>query len=550
MTGPLPGAPWAEFRAELQDARRKAVNPSYDKLRIISKNYKVPLSKATLSALLTGKGRVGPPRWDKVVSFLLALKESLKNDGMDPDAVLGSMDSWRERYLACLAVNAAAMPVTVQENAPTDSGQTSVSPSPASDDAAQWSGTAPAGQARPAHPLLTHPLLSPPAPQRPSSPPVHREARPAPVASSYADLIQPRYPQYSASAYSTPPQSPVGGSPSDFLAWSYTEPTYPPPPDLCDYPIEDPYAELLLSSYTGQDIDTWPDYSESWSATPTRQSVEARQLSLWQAVFGEDPAQPVEKEATFAILSRTPNGQESATRMAKSFGYRGVELLEGAEAGNALHAFELAILLINSGSVHEGGEFLRMAARLDSKLTLDFEPFRAGDRLYGKIVKDIFVRVSTAYENAGYPIKAAEWAFRAGLFTGAAPVAMRIAHQARHVRTSDRHAPFDPVQVQQIESFYWRAYAFDPDDTLFTSQDVGMLRARLAAEDAKAIPPLPTGKHRASAIATTSHLAANDTASPGDQPRNMPTSTQTSTDSSPYRRFPRFPPKEFTRSTW
>ncbi|MER5643574.1 hypothetical protein [Streptosporangium sp. NPDC002524] len=514
-------------------------------MRIISKNYKVPLSKATLSALLTGKGRVGPPRWDKVVSFLLALKESLKNDGMDPDAVLGSMDSWRERYLACLATDAAATPVAAQEDTPAAPVRVPVPPSPTSDHSGQQSGTVPTDQAPS---LPTHPFLTPPAPQSPSSPPVHGETRPASVASSYADLIQPRYPQYS-----TPTPSPSGGSLGDPFAWPHTEPAFPPSPDLYDYPIEDPYTGLLRPSYIQQDVDTWRVSPESWSITSARQSPEDRQLSLWQAVFGEDPAQPVEKEATYAVLSRIPNGHESASRMAKSFGHRGVELLDGAEAGNALYAFELAILLINSGSVHEGGEFLRMAARLDSKLTVDFEPFRTGDRLYGKIVKDVFARVGTAYENAGYPVRAAEWAFRAGLFTGSDPIAMRIAHHARHVRTPDRHAPFDPVQVQQIESLYWRAYAFDPDDTRFTSQDVSMLRARLAAEDAKAISPLPTGRHRAvtsaSASATTSHPAANGTASPGDQLKNVPTNTQPSTDSSPYRRFPRFPPKEFTRST-
>jgi len=171
------------------------------------------------------------------------------------------------------------------------------------------------------------------------------------------------------------------------------------------------------------------------------------------------------------------------------FGPRGAELLSKATDDGALEAFELGVLLVNHGSRNEGSLFLKKAGELQKRLVLDFEPFREGDLLYGGIVKDIYRRVALAYEEAERSLKGTEWRRYASDIDGAAPIAMLLKAQGRHAGNRTKHAPFDPNQVQQIESFYWRAYASDPSDTSFTQRHRLMLTALLADQQPERTPP-------------------------------------------------------------
>ncbi|GGS97854.1 hypothetical protein GCM10010156_65080 [Planobispora rosea] len=194
------------------------------------------------------------------------------------------------------------------------------------------------------------------------------------------------------------------------------------------------------------------------------------------------------------------------------FGPRGPQLLQGAEEGSALDAFELAILLINRGSTHEGAQFLRYAGSWENRLTLDFEDFRDGDQLYGMIVKDVCRRVGAAYDHAGYSIKADMWSRYAETVTSAAPIALLTrASGGRHARNRSRYCPFDPNQVQEIESFYWHAYATDPDNTSFTERDRRMLSAILAdrpVSDAYLFDQHSRGKRRKHSIITAASITS------------------------------------------
>ncbi|MFI6802157.1 hypothetical protein [Streptosporangium canum] len=92
------------------------------------------------------------------------------------------------------------------------------------------------------------------------------------------------------------------------------------------------------------------------------------------------------------------------------------------------------------------------------------------------------------------------WSQWAAEIDGDAPIAVLLAPSTgRHARTHDRHLPFGALQVQRLESFYWRFYAPDPaDPSRYTARDRSMLNAMVTDQSAGTSAPAmkPTqGRH-------------------------------------------------------
>ncbi|WP_220499971.1 hypothetical protein, partial [Microbispora sp. H10949] len=201
-----------------------------------------------------------------------------------------------------------------------------------------------------------------------------------------------------------------------------------------------------------------------------------------------EPWQPVEREATLAVLSSRTVEDESADRMRRWFGPFGDQLLDKAtgEHPDALASFMLGILLVNNEAHGEGALFLQQAGKLMPDLTLSFDkpPFRRGDVLHGSIVRDICNRVSDAVERAGYPRRARSWRVYAAKVDGKEPLALWAMIRGRHARTVSRkwrqYVEFDSKQVERIRTAYWRARVLEAEDTRFTNRDQLALAAQLA----------------------------------------------------------------------
>ncbi|MEV0974811.1 hypothetical protein [Microtetraspora glauca] len=174
------------------------------------------------------------------------------------------------------------------------------------------------------------------------------------------------------------------------------------------------------------------------------------------------------------------------SRMLMWFGPRGAELLDWAGERQALAAFELGVLLLNKGSLAEGGEFLRQAAQLDPRLTLKVN-LRQGAHLYGKIPKDICRRVAVGYSWRGLEVNARQWRHYAQDLDGI-PVVGVLSPVGRHAVADDvlelnptRHAPLDPNEVQQIDIAYCEVYTSLPEPVL-TKHQVDVLNSLLEQE--------------------------------------------------------------------
>ncbi|MFE3454958.1 hypothetical protein ACFXJ8_39150 [Nonomuraea sp. NPDC059194] len=441
------------------------VNPSYDKLRVLSKGLPVQLSKATLTAVLKGTNRVGPPKWDKVVSYLRAVDRYQEEMGLRP--VAGCLEEWRERYVALQAqdarrkaerLRAQAQP-TVEEKAPvTDSVDLS---------AVQ---TVPTSQTHVAPTYRPEPTFT----------------LSAGVGFFFREDATDDMPSYAWLA------SPYSKGPTFALA---TSPNPPPSPTVESAAPEGALSKAELPHNLGVPSSTTISVPADW-AQWTDASCELEFFEPGDRIFlsdwdpnatdssgvWDDLVQPVEKEATMAVLTRQGTGHRTVDRMTEWFGPRGTQLAYDADADDPLATFELGILLVNWGSISEGGELLRRAGQLDERLVLETGLFRPNDLLYGKVVQHVFSRVASEYEAAGLLQKADRWDRIARSYAGTKEaIALLAAPSGRHACVA-QHVSLDPVQVSSIKSVYWRSYALNPDDTRFTLRDKNLLNDMLDDE--------------------------------------------------------------------
>ncbi|MEU8202001.1 hypothetical protein [Streptosporangium sp. NPDC049046] len=185
-------------------------------------------------------------------------------------------------------------------------------------------------------------------------------------------------------------------------------------------------------------------------------------------------------------LGSSKSDSPERKRMLTWFGPRGVDLLGWADKQQALAAFELGVLLLNAGSLAEGGEFLRQAAQRDPRLALKVS-LRQGAYLYGKIPKDICRRVAVGYSWCGLDEMSRQWQRYAQSLDGI-PVIGVLSPLGRHAVMDDvlelnptRHAPLEPNQVQQIDIAYCEVYTSLPEPVL-TKHEVDLLKSILAQE--------------------------------------------------------------------
>ncbi|MEV4176479.1 hypothetical protein [Nonomuraea sp. NPDC049709] len=152
------------------------------------------------------------------------------------------------------------------------------------------------------------------------------------------------------------------------------------------------------------------------------------------------------------------------------FGYRGTELLDWAERGQPLAAFELGILLTLRGLPAEGSLFLERAASLDPRFTLNLRLGPVG-KLYGRIPSDICRRVGIGYAYEGRSGVAQQWHSYARSLNGI-PMIGILSPPGRHVVPADvldlqpvRHAPLDPNEVFQVDTAYHEFYDWTPESS-------------------------------------------------------------------------------------
>ncbi|NBE93259.1 hypothetical protein FE391_10460 [Nonomuraea sp. KC401] len=150
------------------------------------------------------------------------------------------------------------------------------------------------------------------------------------------------------------------------------------------------------------------------------------------------------------------------------FGYRGTELLDWAERGQPLAAFELGILLTLRGLLPEGSLFVRRAASLDPRLELNLR-LDPADKLYGRIPSDICHRVGIGYAYEGLTDAAQEWHDYARSLNGI-PMIGVLSPPGRHAVPADvldlqpvRHAPLDPNEVLEVDTAYHEVYGWTPE---------------------------------------------------------------------------------------
>ncbi|MFI6801722.1 hypothetical protein [Streptosporangium canum] len=466
----------------------------------ITKAYKVSLSTTTVHALLTGSNRVGPPSWKKLSSLIRACHEALQATGVD-SAGLGSLDSWYQRYLDCVSAGTYA-----ERDGPGRRLQLS------GGDRLTSLGAEP-----------EVPVRSPPASLIPlslealyehASPNLLLYAKAASLVVRRKTSAAPHPHDADTAAHeaSVASAEPAPAEPTE-LAES-AEPASVEP--VCGCPLNHPPAQCTRSA------KAWPSYQSLRSASLPPAPP------LWL------PAQPVEKDAYQAVLRQAPPVYNSHEHVRGLFGSRGVQLLEGIEAGNAMDAFELGVLLVNHMFIFKGSKLMNTASRLEGRLALDFPGLRVGDKLYGKIVKDIYRRVAAGYDSDGHRESAATWSQRAAEIDGDAPIAVLLAPSTgRHARTHDRHLPFGALQVQRLESFYWRFYAPDPaDPSRYTARDRSMLNAMVTDQSAgtsapamkptqgrhSTTPRLPRTVPQLAQPAATTAQASSYTAAPQPQP--------------------------------
>ncbi|MDF2704709.1 MAG: hypothetical protein K0R62_361 [Nonomuraea muscovyensis] len=88
------------LRAELLRMRKKAGDLSFGD---IARKNSLGLSKTTVAAVFSGRGRKKQPRWAVVAGIAGVLRAELSATGVDPDTVLGTMEDLHELYLLTTA---------------------------------------------------------------------------------------------------------------------------------------------------------------------------------------------------------------------------------------------------------------------------------------------------------------------------------------------------------------------------------------------------------------------------------------------------------------
>ncbi|MEU8319732.1 helix-turn-helix transcriptional regulator [Nonomuraea sp. NPDC048881] len=117
MTGRAVGAPRERLYEELRQLRKKAGNVSYG---YIAQHNKLGLTKTTVSAVFTGKGRKGPPSWENVAAIFEVLQAKLGMTGVQPVKVLGSLDDLYQLHQEAIEEQVATIAVVqpLEEPAP------------------------------------------------------------------------------------------------------------------------------------------------------------------------------------------------------------------------------------------------------------------------------------------------------------------------------------------------------------------------------------------------------------------------------------------------
>ncbi|REF00024.1 hypothetical protein DFJ69_5544 [Thermomonospora umbrina] len=119
-----------DFIAALNEARRRAGRPSLQTLEQLSAKLTQPvqkqsglrvlvLSDSTTSNILNGL-RQGLPKWQWVASFIIVLRVVAAQSGRDPDAVIGTLESWETRYDTADAALQAAPDASGEQRARVD----------------------------------------------------------------------------------------------------------------------------------------------------------------------------------------------------------------------------------------------------------------------------------------------------------------------------------------------------------------------------------------------------------------------------------------------
>ncbi|MFI7455492.1 hypothetical protein ACIBQX_49095 [Nonomuraea sp. NPDC049714] len=187
----------------------------------------------------------------------------------------------------------------------------------------------------------------------------------------------------------------------------------------------------------------------------------------------EEDAQPVEKEATFAVWGGPLRGQATVDRMRNWFGPCGLQLLRDADNGHALAAFRLGVLLINRDAPQEGCLFLQRAVDGNTKLRLTLPDLVVRDRLCGAIVTDICRHVADAYLTSGMPVMAERWNTYIDTINTRFPLAALLYRRTqpfgRHARdVSHDLVHLETSEMNQISTIYWpkRAVGAPPKTAL------------------------------------------------------------------------------------
>ncbi|MEU6721599.1 hypothetical protein ABZ897_60035 [Nonomuraea sp. NPDC046802] len=381
---------------ELRRLRRKAGNVSYGD---IAKANARGLSKTTVAAIFTGQGRVGPPRWESIACVFDVLCAELGNTGVAVGC-LGTKQDLYELYVEAvdaLETEAAAL-----------------NPAPA-------------------------PALAP-KPELSSS--LQEEVFPA----AAVDLLPGSavtIPPLSVSSIADACASPI---PALRRAPVTALDTLPRPAGSDDKAAGRPWPAI-------EDIPERPvpDVGLSALAMPTCPVLPGR-LS--------EAAQPVEKEATFAVLGASSRRQTTADRMRSQFGPCGLLLLREAENGHALAAFMLGVLLINGDAPQEGCLFLKRAAGTNATLALTLPDLAVRDRLCGAIVADICRHVADAYSISGMQAKADRWNTYIDTIDTTFPLAALLYRRTQPVGRHARNVSHDLVHLEdsemtQISKVYW-----------------------------------------------------------------------------------------------
>nr|SBO95495.1 hypothetical protein BN4615_P5011 [Nonomuraea gerenzanensis] len=429
---------------EMRRLRRIAGDVSYG---YIARKNVLGLSKTTVAAIFTGQGRKKPPRWESFACVFDVLRTELTGTGVATDT-LGSKQQLYQLYLQAVD----ATPPTAAAPGATSLAQHAsllVQDAPLGQEASlvqeaslerEVASDLPAGSA-----------ITIPPPSRSADPLASLTLAPVMALQTLAPACEPE------------------GS-----AWPVPEPVV----ELEDSPW------LVPGAVVGPEDSAWPacepvvrPEGSPWPAcedlpgTPapdggTVASDLAPPQPQEQPCPGtsgphqQQDAQPVEKEATFAVLSASPRGQATADRMRSWFGPCGPALLGDAENDNALAAFKLGVLLINNDAPQEGCMFLRRAAGLNARLALTLPDLAVRDRLCGAIVADICRQIAAAYRASGLLVMADRWKRYISTIDTTFPLAILLYRRTQPVGRHARNLSHDLVrledsEVSRIGTVYW-----------------------------------------------------------------------------------------------